>query len=91
MSASSTTLYTEFKDMKNMSGDNFPILSPRKNRARVTARESARIVSNVICANGGLIYLDSRGYLCDNGKLTEIKGYEYDTKIEQIYFLFSFA
>jgi hypothetical protein len=82
VSTSSTTLYTEFKDMKNMSGDNFPILSPRKNRARVTARESARIVSNVICANDGLIYLDSRGYLCNNGRLIEIKGYEYDTKIE---------
>lgn len=82
VSTSSTTLYTEFKDMKNMSSDNYPLLCPRKVRARVTARENARIISNVICANGGLIYLDSRGYLSNCGRLIEIKNYKFDVEKE---------
>ncbi len=82
ISTSSSTLYTEFKNMKNMSSDNYPLLSPRKNRSRIAARSNANIVSNILCANGGLIYLDSRGYLFNCGKSVLIKDYEYDTSIE---------
>lgn len=68
--------------MKNLGSDNFPILSPRKKRSRISALSNAKIISNILCANGGLIYLDDRGYLYTCGRFVKTDDYEYDTQIE---------
>lgn len=82
ISASSSGLFTEFTDMKNLGSDNFPVLSPRRCRSRISAQSNSRIISNIICANGGLIYLDSRGYLYNCGRFIKTANYEYDAQIE---------
>lgn len=76
VSASSSNLYTEFKDMRNLSSDNFPVLSPRKPRSRLSTLNDAKIISNVLCVNGGFIYVDDMGYLYHRGRPTELSNFD---------------
>lgn len=59
VSSSSNSIYTEFKDLKNMSSDKFPQLSPRGNRSRIYCEDGIKIISNLLSANEGFIYVDS--------------------------------
>ena len=60
----SSVHFTEFADMKNLCGDEYPRLSTRKKRSRVGDFE---VKSNLLAANGNLIYViesQSAGKLC---------------------------
>lgn len=61
VSSNSSSIYTEFKDMKNMSSDDYPMLAPRKNRTRLVYEE--KIDSNIICLNGQMCFI-SGNTLC---------------------------
>ena len=78
VSASSSNLFTEFKDMRNLGSDNFPVLSPRKSRSRLSTLNDAKIISNLLCVNGGFIYVDDRGYLYSSGKAIKLSD-SFDT------------
>lgn len=58
--------------MRNLSSDNFPVLSPRKPRSRLSTLNDAKIISNVLCVNGGFIYVDDMGYLYRDGNTTKL-------------------
>lgn len=61
VSTNSSAVFTEFKDMKNMSGDDYPKLRSRKKRSRRVLSED--INSNIIIANRRIIFLDTTGGL----------------------------
>ena len=63
ISANNTSAFTEFKDMKNLSSDKYPQLSPRPCRSRVYNIENTKIISNILSVNSGLIFIDMNGYL----------------------------
>lgn len=56
VSSNTSAVFSEFKDMQNMSGDDFPRLATRKNRSRICTEEN-KIISNIIISNGKLIYV----------------------------------
>ncbi len=65
VSTNSTSIYTEFSDMKNMGSDNYPQLSPRNRRTRLVREE--KIISNIVVTNGNFSYIDGSGKLkCGN-------------------------
>lgn len=72
ISNSNNSIYTDFTDMKNMSSDNYPQLSPRKCRSRLATLNKSKIISNIISLNGGLIYLDNSGNIFYKGKYYKI-------------------
>lgn len=55
------TVFTEFKDMKNMGSDKYPQLSPRIQRSRVYKENQPEIISNILSVNGTFIYIDENG------------------------------
>ncbi len=72
VSSSSSSIYTEFKDLKNMTSDKYPQLSPRANRSRITSDDKIKIISNLLSANSGLIYIDSDKNLHIGAAVTKI-------------------
>ena len=72
VSSSSSSIYTEFKDFKNMTSDKYPQLSPRANRSRICSDTEFKIISNLLSANSGLIYIDSDKNLHIGGEVTKI-------------------
>lgn len=72
VSSSSSSIYTEFKDFKNMTSDKYPQLSPRANRSRITSDDKIKIISNLLSANAGLIYIDSEKNLHIGAEVTKI-------------------
>ena len=72
VSSSSSSIYTEFKDLKNMTSDKYPQLAPRSNRSRITSDEKIKIISNLSSANSGLIYIDSDKNLHIGAEVTKI-------------------
>ena len=72
VSNSSSSIYTEFKDFKNMTSDKYPQLAPRSNRSRITSDEKIKIISNLLSANSGLIYIDSDKNLHIGAEVTKI-------------------
>ena len=72
VSSSSSSIYTEFKDLKNMTSDKYPQLAPRSNRSRITSDEKIKIISNLLSANSGLIYIDSDKNLHIGAEVTKI-------------------
>lgn len=55
VSTNSSSIYTEFKDMKNMSSDDYPLLAPRKSRTRLINENS--IDSNLLCVNDVMCFI----------------------------------
>ena len=72
VSSSSSSIYTEFKDLKNMTSDKYPQLAPRANRSRITSDDKIKIISNLLSANSGLIYIDSDKNLHIGAEVTKI-------------------
>ena len=72
VSSSSSSIYTEFKDLKNMTSDKYPQLAPRANRSRITSDDKIKIISNLLSANSGLIYIDSDKNLHIGSEVTKI-------------------
>ncbi len=72
VSSSSSSIYTEFKDFKNMTSDKYPQLAPRANRSRITSDDKIKIISNLLSANSGLIYIDSDKNLHIGSEVTNI-------------------
>lgn len=72
VSSSSSSIYTEFKDFKNMTSDKYPQLAPRANRSRITSDDKIKIISNLLSANAGLIYIDSEKNLHIGAEVTKI-------------------
>lgn len=72
VSSSSSSIYTEFKDFKNMTSDKYPQLAPRSNRSRITSDDKIKIISNLLSANSGLIYIDSDKNLHIGSEVTKI-------------------
>lgn len=72
VSSSSSSIYTEFKDLKNMTSDKYPQLAPRANRSRITSDSQIKIISNLLSANSGLIYIDSDKNLHIGSEVTKI-------------------
>lgn len=72
VSTSSSSIYTEFKDFKNMTSDKYPQLAPRSNRSRITSDSQIKIISNLLSANSGLIYIDSDKNLHIGAEVTKI-------------------
>lgn len=66
VSSNSTSIFTEFKDMKNLCGDDYPQLRPRKQRSRIVTDK--KVISNLIAVNGSLVFIDSEGNLNCNGQ-----------------------
>lgn len=65
--------YTEFTDMKNMSGCDYPQLRTRKNRRTVDLSDAdITITSNLLAADGQLIYVTNQNKLCIGGTLYPI-------------------
>lgn len=71
-SSSSSSIYTEFKDLKNMTSDKYPQLAPRANRSRICSDTELKIISNLLSANSGLIYIDSDKNLHIGAEVTKI-------------------
>lgn len=78
VSSNSTSIYTEFTDMKNLCGDDYPQLRPRKQRSRIVTDK--KVISNLLAVNGGLIFIDSEGNLNCNGQSYAVK--DIDTSEE---------
>lgn len=60
VSSNNSSIYIEFKKMKNLCSDDYPQLTTRKCRSRRTS--DTKIISNMLSANNGLIYIDSNGW-----------------------------
>lgn len=72
VSSSSSSIYTEFKDLKNMTSDKYPQLAPRARRSRICSDSEFKIISNLLSANSGLIYIDSDKNLHIGAEVTKI-------------------
>lgn len=72
VSSSSSSIYTELKDFKNMTSDKYPQLAPRANRSRICSDTELKIISNLLSANSGLIYIDSDKNLHIGAEVTKI-------------------
>lgn len=72
VSSSSSSIYSEFKDFKNMTSDKYPQLAPRANRSRICSDTELKIISNLLSANSGLIYIDSDKNLHIGAEVTKI-------------------
>lgn len=68
--------------MNNLCSDNFPQLVTRKCRSRIVS--NTKIISNMLSANGGLIYIDSDGYLHHDGRTTALEGVDSETEYNLI-------
>lgn len=55
-----------------MTSDKYPQLAPRANRSRITSDEKIKIISNLLSANSGLIYIDSDKNLHIGAEVTKI-------------------
>ena len=75
VSERNSATYTEFCDMKNMGSDEYPQLSTRKNRSRITRESESTIESNMIVSGGKLIFLDSAGMMNIGAEKVELEGF----------------
>ena len=55
-----------------MTSDKYPQLAPRANRSRITSDSQIKIISNLLSANSGLIYIDSDKNLHIGAEVTKI-------------------
>lgn len=55
-----------------MTSDKYPQLAPRANRSRITSDDKIKIISNLLSANSGLIYIDSDKNLHIGAEVTKI-------------------
>ena len=55
-----------------MTSDKYPQLAPRANRSRITSDDKIKIISNLLSANSGLIYIDSDTNLHIGAEVTKI-------------------
>lgn len=78
VSSNSSSIFTEFKDMKNLCGDDYPQLRPRKPRSRIITDK--KVISNLLVVNGSLVFIDSEGNLNCNGQSYAVK--DIDTSEE---------
>lgn len=78
VSSNSSSIFTEFKDMKNLCGDDYPQLRPRKPRSRIITDK--KVISNLLAVNGSLVFIDSEGNLNCNGQSYAVK--DIDTSKE---------
>lgn len=70
VSTNNSSIYTEFKDMKNMCSDDYPLLAPRKNRTRLIYEDG--INSNILCINDRICFIsDNKLYLGTQEKVIE--------------------
>lgn len=68
--------------MHNLCSDNYPQIVTRKCRSRIVS--NTKIISNMLSAKGGLIYIDSNGYLHYNGCATALEGVDSSTEYNLI-------
>ena len=78
VSSNSSSVFTEFKDMKNLCGDDYPQLRPRKPRSRIITDK--KVISNLLAVNSSLVFIDSEGNLNCNGQTYAVEN--IDTTIE---------
>lgn len=78
ISSNSTSIFTEFKDMKNLCGDDYPQLRPRKPRSRLITDK--KVISNLLVVNGSLVFIDESGNLNCNGLMYKVE--DVDTSKE---------
>lgn len=71
ISGNSTSVFTEFKDMKNLCGDDYPQLRPRKPRSRISTDK--KVISNLLAVNGSLVFIDNEGNLNCNGQMYAVE------------------
>lgn len=55
-----------------MTSDKYPQFAPRANRSRITSDSKIKIISNLLSANAGLIYIDSEKNLHIGSEVTKI-------------------
>ncbi|MGN1434060.1 MAG: hypothetical protein ACI4XI_10205 [Ruminococcus sp.] len=78
VSSNSTSIYTEFKDMKNLCGDDYPQLRSRKQRSRIVTDK--KVISNLLAVNGSLVFIDESGNLNYDGQTYAVE--DIDTSKE---------
>lgn len=71
VSNNSSTVYTEFEDMKNMSDDQYPQLTTRHGRTRLYS--DREIISNILAVDDSLVYLTADKILHTGNSNTLIK------------------
>lgn len=59
VASNTSAVYTEFEDMKNMGGDDYPKLCSRKKRSKVTLSPNNSIGSNMLIADNKIIYANN--------------------------------
>ena len=58
VASNTSAVYTEFEDMKNMGGDDYPKLCSRKKRSKVTLSNFNSADSNILIADNKIIYVN---------------------------------
>lgn len=61
VSSNSSSVFIDFKNMKNLCSDDYPQLRTRKKRSRILTDK--KVISNLIAVNGNLIFIDEDGNL----------------------------
>lgn len=72
VASNNSSVFIEFKKIKNLGSDKFPQLAPRKPRGYVEFESG--IKSNVLIASGELIYIDSEGYFNHGDYRAQVQG-----------------
>lgn len=78
VASNSSSIYTEFKDMKNLCSDDYPQLRTRKCRSRIITDKKA--ISNLIAVNGKLVYIDESGNLNYDGQSFAVAEIDVDIR-----------
>ena len=82
VSSNNSSIFIEFKDMKNLSSDDYPQLSTRKCRSRITSDNT--IISNLLSANNGLIYIDNTGLFHYGTKMVALENIDVNIQYNLI-------
>ena len=82
VSSNNSSIYIEFKDMKNLCSDDYPQLATRKCRSRITSENT--IISNLLSANNGLIYIDKTGLFHYGTKTIALENIDVNTQYNLI-------
>lgn len=75
MSSKNSALFMEFKDMKNMSLDDYPAIRTRNKRqfyGKKNVMYIRSIISNILATKEGIVYLENSGRLYFGNSFTEL-------------------
>lgn len=70
VNSKSSSIYTEFKNMKNMSCEDYPCISTREKKMYINNNDN--IASNIIIINNKIIYITDENKISINGNKYEI-------------------